>query len=72
MVTGNPDAAIHEGPTKILQFCREFSVPDLATYGFSMDGSAALIQAARNASSMKGNPIRLTDDELMEILHRAL
>ncbi|WP_028581077.1 iron-containing alcohol dehydrogenase [Desulfogranum japonicum] len=72
MITGNPDADIHEGPKQLLAFCKQFSIPGLAAYGFSMDNVTALLQAAQNASSMKGNPIALTENDLRHILQRAL
>jgi alcohol dehydrogenase class IV len=40
----------------------------LGRYGFQRDDASAIVAKARVASSMKANPIVLTDDELTEIL----
>jgi alcohol dehydrogenase class IV len=52
--------------------CRELQVPGLASYGVSSRDVDAQVIKAERASSMKGNPIVLTRDELSEILSRAL
>ena len=50
----------------------ELNVPGLGTYGLDEAAFAALIPAAQRSSSMKGNPIALTDDELRDTLKQAL
>ena len=47
-------------------------IPGLARYGMTAADIPALIEKARAASSMKANPLPLTDDELTEIAARAL
>jgi alcohol dehydrogenase class IV len=47
-------------------------VPSLADNGVTPDDFPVLIEKAAISSSMKGNPIKLTPDELREILVRAL
>ncbi len=44
----------------------------MATYGIELEAFTAIVARAREASSMKGNPIELTEVELLEILHNAL
>ena len=51
---------------------RELSIPSLSAYGMKSSDIADLVQRGKQASSMKGNPIALHDDELAEILERAL
>ena len=72
LVTGNPAATIEEGLDWIAQLCRALDVPGLARYGMRESDVDALVGKARIASSMKGNPIALTDAELSEIARRAL
>lgn len=72
LVTGNPAATIEEGLAWVAALCRALDVPGLARYGMGESDVAALVDKARVASSMKGNPISLTDAELSEIATRAL
>ena len=48
---------------------RRWRSPDSPTYGLSDADTAEVVAAAQRASSMRGNPIELTDDEVAEILH---
>jgi hypothetical protein len=47
-------------------------VPRLGTYGIAESNVSSVVSAARVASSMQGNPIVLTDDELSQTLLAAL
>lgn len=71
LLTGNMAAALEDGVQWLHQICSTLDVPPLRTYGFSIDDFPSLIQKASNASSMQGNPIKLTDDELRGILQAA-
>jgi alcohol dehydrogenase class IV len=64
IVTGNPAARAEDGATWLRALVDELDVPRLATYGMRDS-------AAKKASSMQGNPIVLTDDELAEALRDA-
>jgi alcohol dehydrogenase class IV len=48
------------------------SIPGLASYGLNQDAIATLVTAAQRASSMRGNPIELSDQEVTEIVTRSL
>jgi alcohol dehydrogenase class IV len=72
IVTGNPAATIEEGLAWITALCRALEVPGLAHHGMRESDIAEVVGKALVASSMKGNPIALTDDELAEIATRAL
>ena len=56
----------------IAALCHALDVPGLARYGMRASDVGDLVGKARVASSMKGNPIALTDAELSEIATRAL
>jgi len=47
-------------------------VPPLSTYGLTEADFPLLIEKAARSSSMKGNPISLTAEEMREVLARAL
>ncbi len=72
LVTGQPSATIEDGLAWVATLCRALDVPGLARYGMREADIVQLVGRARVASSMKGNPIALTDAELAEIAARAL
>jgi alcohol dehydrogenase class IV len=72
LVTGTPGATIEDGLAWVAALCRALDVPGLARYGMRASDVAGVVSQARVASSMKGNPIALTDAELGEIATRAL
>jgi alcohol dehydrogenase class IV len=72
LVTGDLDASVDDGMAWIADLCRTLEVPGLAHYGLTQAGIPALVAKARVASSMKGNPVALTDGELAEIARGAL
>ena len=71
-LTGDPNARVEDGPAWAARLAREFAIPPLSAYGIRESDVPAVVERAGQASSMKANPIRLTDEELSEILSRAL
>ena len=71
LLTTDPDATADDGVSWLQQLCADLKIPALGTYGISPDDVAALSDKAAQASSMKGNPLVLTPDELREILNRS-
>jgi len=72
ILTGQPNAAAEDGLQWVSQICRQLRIPPLGSYGIRAQDVPALVESASKASSMKGNPIVLTPDELREVLTRAL
>ena len=72
MLTGRDDASVGDGIDWVSALCRDLEVPGLARYGMTTARIPELIAKARVASSMKGNPLPLTDDELSEIAATSL
>jgi alcohol dehydrogenase class IV len=72
ILTGSPSAGAADAIDWVLQLCRELAVPGLAAYGMSERDIPDLVSKARVASSMRANPIALTDSELTQIATRAL
>lgn len=56
----------------VATLCRELAVPGLSAYGMNASDIPALVAKAKVASSMRANPIALTDAELTEIAERSL
>ena len=72
LLTGRADARAEDGVAWLRALVDELEVPRLSAYGIRHDDVAAIAARARRASSMQGNPIVLTDDELREALGAAL
>jgi alcohol dehydrogenase class IV len=72
LLTGDAHAQADDGLVWLGSLCRTLQVAPLSAYGVDEPSFDPLIEKARRASSMKGNPIRLADDELREILVKAL
>jgi len=71
LLTGQPQACAEDAVQWTHQVCREFQIPSLRGYGVSEEDWPELVTKAARASSMKGNPIALTPDEMKEVLARA-
>lgn len=74
LLTGRPETAVtsEEGIDFVEQLCRTLEVPGLGHHGLTAAAIPTLVSRAREASSMRGNPLALTDGELTEIAERAL
>lgn len=72
ILTGNPSVEAEDGLQWINDLAVQMFVPGLEDFGISESDFSAIVEKARNASSMKGNPIPLTDSELTEILTDSL
>ncbi len=71
ILTGEPEADAGDGVAWVRELCRALETPTLSSFGITEDHFPGLVAGAGDASSMKGNPIKLTDAELTEILGRA-
>ena len=71
IVTGDPGALADRGLIWVQDLCRQLHVPTLAAYGLEKADFPAMVAKSQNASSMKGNPITLTKQELLDILDQA-
>ena len=60
------------GSTWVQALCTELKIPPLRAAGLTVTECARIIPTAQRASSMQGNPVKLADEELLEILERAI
>jgi alcohol dehydrogenase class IV len=72
LLTGSPAARPEDGIAYVERLCTELSVRPLGEFGLQAAHFPTIVQQAQQSSSMKGNPIRLTDEELTGILAAAL
>jgi alcohol dehydrogenase class IV len=71
-MTGNENAGLEDGIAWLEELIAQLSIPTLSTYGLNEEVIGLIVEKAATASSMKANPILLTDEELRCILHSAL
>jgi alcohol dehydrogenase class IV len=71
IVTGSPNATATDGVAWVEALCTDLAVPPLSSFGITPADYSLAIEKSRNSSSMKGNPLVLTDAELEEILQAA-
>lgn len=70
-LTARPEAKAEEGILWLREISEELSIPPLRAYGITPADFPAIAAQASKASSMKGNPIELTEEEILSILAAA-
>jgi len=72
ILTGKSAADASDGVVWVGELCLALGLPGLRKHGLSTVDFPIVIERARKASSMQGNPVKLTDEELAAILTRAI
>jgi alcohol dehydrogenase class IV len=72
LLTGRPQATAEDGVRWTAGICRMLEIQPLRAYGIAQNDLPVLVEKAARASSMKGNPIVLTTEELAEIVAGAV
>ena len=72
VLTGDANARAEDGIAWLEELIEAMAIPRLASYGVTDEDIPRVVDQARRASSMQGNPIALTDEELAEALRAAL
>jgi alcohol dehydrogenase class IV len=72
ILTGKNTAQPEDAAPWLRDLVTELNVPGFASYGMNADAVDGIVEKARRASSMQGNPIMLTNDELSKTLLAAL
>ena len=72
ILTGKTEAEPSDGIDWIQNICSRLKLPPLADYKITEADFPLLVEKGQAASSMKGNPIQLTEEELVKILQQAL
>jgi alcohol dehydrogenase class IV len=71
LLTGKVSAKASDGVRWMQNLCAAMEIPSLAKFGLKEQDLLAVVEKARKSSSMKGNPIVLSDDELISVLKKA-
>ena len=71
-LTGDPEADAWDGVSWVRELCAEMNIPPLRVAGLSAADCGQLIPLAERASSMQGNSVKLSGEELRGILEASL
>jgi alcohol dehydrogenase class IV len=72
LLMGDENATPEDGVAWLGSLSRDLRIPQLGRYGVAESDFAEIVEKSKRASSMKGNPIELTDDELRGVLEKAV
>ena len=72
VLTGREGARASEAVEWVRELCQALNIPRLSAYGLKADDIPPLVEKTAVASSTKANPVKLTADELSQILQKAL
>lgn len=72
ILTGDKNASAFDGVKWVSDLVRDLNIPALSAYGLTRGRFSEAVDKTMKASSTKGNPIVLGEDELREILEKAL
>lgn len=71
LLTGNSNARGEDGADWLSDLVSRMKIPHLSDYNIPREEFPIIVEKAQKASSMKANPIALTDEELTDILKAA-
>lgn len=72
MLTGKQQASPEDGVIWVQDLVEALHIPSLANYGLTEQDISTVVDQSAQASSMQGNPIQLTNDEMRQILIRSI
>ncbi len=72
ILTGRADATAEDGLDWVARLVEDLRIPGLSRYGLTRSDVAVVVEKAARASSMKANPIALTEEELTATLSAAM
>jgi alcohol dehydrogenase class IV len=72
LLTGNPNADAADGEQWVGDLVRKLGIPGLRAFGVAEEHVPELVKRGLQASSMKANPIRLSQEELEKIILLAI
>lgn len=71
LLTGDSHMHAEDGVVWVETLCSTLQIPALRSYGIGEADLPEIVEKAANASSMQGNPIKLSPDEMQAILEAA-
>ena len=71
LLTGKESASAEDGVVWIRNLCQVLNIRPLGEFGLQREDFRHLVEQSQKANSMKGNPIPLDDNEILELLETA-
>jgi len=71
-ITGDKAATIQDGVEWISSLAASLDIPGLSELGISSSDFDSIIDKSKRSSSMKGNPVTLSDDQMERILEMSM
>eukprot|EP00607_Mallomonas_marina_P008536 CAMPEP_0182419024 /NCGR_PEP_ID=MMETSP1167-20130531/3408_1 /TAXON_ID=2988 /ORGANISM="Mallomonas Sp, Strain CCMP3275" /LENGTH=638 /DNA_ID=CAMNT_0024593585 /DNA_START=213 /DNA_END=2129 /DNA_ORIENTATION=+ len=72
IITGNPTATVEEGSRWLIALVRDVGIPSLSQLcGMKVTDIEEIARASLSASSTKGNPVSLTEEDMRDLLREA-
>jgi alcohol dehydrogenase class IV len=71
LLAGRDDATVEDGVAWLRETVEALQVPSLGTVGLAPERYAEIAEKSARSSSMQGNPVALTGDELVAVLEAA-
>ncbi len=71
-LTGSTNACAEDGMLWMQKIVKTMKIPALSSFGVQAADFSGLVEKAKNASSIKGNPIALNDGQLCLILEKSM
>lgn len=71
LLTGNPAASVEDGVAWVRETVSLLGIPGLAAFGVRDSDAGQIAAGALRSSSMQGNPVALSTDDLLAVLARA-
>ena len=71
ILTGNPEAGAEDGIKWVKERMSDLGIPRLSDFGMTETDYPELVEKAKKASSMKGNPVVLDEQSLKAILTKS-
>jgi alcohol dehydrogenase class IV len=72
LLTATPGTKTADGIGWVRETVKELKVPGLSAHGIAAADVPGIVERAAQASSMKGNPVTLTREEMMEVVNKSL
>ena len=72
ILTGDANANASDGMAWVRALVRDLNIPPLSAYGLTREHFPEAVEKTMKASSSKGNPLPLTEEELLGILEKAI
>ena len=70
-ITGDAKAHIGDGVLYVEELCKNLKIPRLSEMGITKEDFPQIVEKSKNSSSMKGNPVHLSEEELARILEQS-